>query len=306
MKSSLLNKRLRSVVCILAAIIIVPFVISLFVDSPNVLTLNRFLGKGGFYDRETDSVSFLDVGEGDAVLLRSNGGFTLIDTGDGVSSNIVRSLKNNGVERIDTLILTHWHNDHVGGALDIFKEFNVEKLIIPKFPDSLSGSYEVSRQISSAAEQTDTRVIFAEQGLSVCMGDFMLTCIYYTPCSENENNGSAIYMAECRSKRFLLTADAESELEKELINSGLNLDCDVLKVAHHGSDTSSTPDFIKAATPELAVISVGNKNEYGHPDSSVLNRFNENEITVYRTDKCGDINITVLENELKVSAELLN
>lgn len=250
-------------------------------------------------DEEIDVVSFLDVGQGDAILIRSNGRYVLIDTGDGFSSNIVRSLRLNGVNGIDALILTHWHNDHIGGAVQVLENFPVLNVIMPTFPDEDHDNYRDAVKINDAAKRSNVMFALAKQGLAVNVGDFRLSFLYYDKTKEDENNRSSIIMAKCRDFKFLLMSDAEKEVEEALMDSGIDYNCDVIKIAHHGSKTSTTDDFLKKANPDYAVISVGAKNPYGFPETEILNKLEKEQIKLYRTDLYGEIDVEVTENSLE-------
>ncbi len=293
------NKILSAILSVGLAIIIIPTLLSLFVESPYIPTIKEMIAQRYDTDDEIDVVSFLDVGQGDAILIRSNGRYVLIDTGDGFSSNIVRSLRLNGVNGIDALILTHWHNDHIGGAVEVLENFPVLNVIMPTFPDEKDESYDAAVEVNNAAKNSKVMFALAKQGLAVNVGDFRLSFLYYDKTMDDENNRSSVIMAKCRDFKFLLMSDAEKQLEEALIDSGIDFDCDVIKIAHHGSTTSTTDEFLKAAKPEYAVISVGGKNSYGFPEPEILNKLEKEKIELYRTDLYGEIDVEVLENSLK-------
>lgn len=304
MKNKSINVKLQTIINIGAAIILIPLILTLFIESPYIPTIDEIFGKSGVYDNESECVTFLNVGEGDAILIRSNGRFVLIDTGDGESTNIIRSLKQNGVKGLDALILTHWHNDHIGAAQEIMKEFPVMNLVSPRIPNSNEEAFDDAMAVNDAAEQCGVRFNTAVQGLAVNVGDFRLTVIYCNPENKDENNRSAVIMAKCRKYKFLFMADAEASLEEEILDYGINLDCDVIKIAHHGSKNSNSKEFIEACTPSHAVISVGLKNQYGHPSDKVLDMLNSKKIAVYRTDLSGEIDVNILEEQLEFSCAL--
>ena len=271
----------------------------LFVESPFIPTIKEMIAQNYDKDEEIDVVSFLDVGQGDAVLIRSNGRYVLIDTGDGFSSDIVRSLKLNGVKGLDALILTHWHSDHIGGAVDVLENFPVINVIMPTFPDEEHDNYKLAVEINEKAKESKVMFALAKQGLAVNVGDFRISFLYYDKSMEDENNRSCVIMAKCRDYKFLLMSDAEKELEDVMLDSGINFKCDVIKIAHHGSNTSTTEEFLEAAKPDYAIISVGAKNSYGFPEPDVLAKLDKEEIPLYRTDLHGEIDVEVTENSLK-------
>ena len=295
------NKIFSTILNLGLTIIIIPTFLSLFVESPYIPTVEEIIAHRHNADEQIDVVSFLNVGQGDAILIQSNGRYVLIDTGDGVSSNIVRSLKLNGVDGLDALILTHWHNDHIGGAIDVLENFPVLNVIMPTFPDYDHDNYNDAVRINETAQNSKVMFTHSKPGLAVNVGDFRLSFLYYDKTMDDENNRSSIIMAKCRDFKFLLMSDSEKELEEALLSSGIDFKCDVIKIGHHGSNSSTTDEFLKTAKPEYAVISVGAKNPYGFPDTEILNKLVKEEIKLYRTDLYGEIDFEVLEESLSVS-----
>lgn len=263
-------------------------------------TWRELFGKGSSFDAEGDYVYFLNVGEGDAILIRSNGRYVLIDTGDGETTNIVKTLNKHGVKGLDTLVLTHWHSDHVGAADEILNEFKVLNLVIPKLPAMTDELYKPAVDINTIAKNKNVSFTLAVNGLAINVGDFKLTVLYYDSSNSDENNRSVVIMANCRDSKFLLTGDSEVSLENEIIDYGINIDCDVLKVAHHGSKSSTSDNFLKLSSPEYAVISVGRENSYGHPSGSVLDKLYYKDVTILRTDYVGEVAFEVLSDGVEL------
>ena len=200
--------------------------------------------------KNDDIIRVLDVGQGDSILVSSNGKHLLIDAGTSIGADSLCSkLRGYGVKTIDVLLLTHFHNDHAGGIEAITDRFNVESLI---YPDSAK-----SDQMDAAAVNAKKNVLasdgefyVATQGMSIELGDFEITVLgYYSDLTE-ENNRSIIVMIKLGYSKFLMMADAEEEAENALLKENIDLKCDVIKIAHHGSSSSSSEEFLKAANPK--------------------------------------------------------
>jgi len=245
-------------------------------------------------------VTFLDVGQGDSTLLElPNGEVMLIDAGNPEDGEkIVSQIKEKGYDRIDYLIATHPHADHIGGMAEIVESFEIGKIYMPKKSHNIS-SFE---RLVDAAIEKKLSITEAKSGVMVMESDNLKISIL-SPMSgsyDDLNNYSAVVKAEYGATAFLFMGDAEKQVEYELLSSGLNLSADVLKVGHHGSGTSSTGKFIRAVRPIYGIISCGKDNDYGHPHSKVLDILNENSIDVLRTDKSGNIVISSDGINLKV------
>lgn len=300
MKNKIIANVIKTVLVSLVITAVVCFLLVQFVNLPFIPTWSRLYGTDSGFDTVTDSIVFLNVGEGDSALIRSNGRFVLIDTGDGESVDIVRKLNKFGVTGLDALILTHWHADHIGGVEAIIDEFPVHNVVAPALPDKSGDTYENAVNIYDDVREKKIDFTFVQQGMGINIGDFRLSVVYCDTENEEENDRSAILMARCRESKFLFMADAETSLEEELLEYGIKVDCDVIKIGHHGSSTSTSQALIDAATPEYAVVSVGAGNNYGHPSSVVLNRLFYENIEIFRTDKMGDIKFFVEEEGIRV------
>ena len=255
-----------------------------------------FTGQNSVNYENADFVAVLDVNQGDSILIYSNGDAALIDTGEEMySRDMLRKVRGYGVNSLDALIISHSHDDHSGGAEYLLSNMSVENIITPEFR-----SDEKVTELNKAMVASGAEIYTASEGMVINIGDFEITVLYADNSDEDINNRSIVLMAEIEDKRFLFTGDAEKQVEDALIDNGINFDCDVLKVSHHGSSTSSTKDFIDIATPEYSVISVGADNSYGHPNKNVVARLEQAGSDVLRTDYLGDIIFSIENGEIVV------
>lgn len=248
-----------------------------------------------------DYVRFLDVGQGDSILIYSNGRSALIDASTLNFGDIISDkLRASGIKSLDMMMISHNHDDHYGGAERIVERMFIDNLILPDLKGSNSPTNTIT-EIRNNVLADDGESFVAVPGMNVNIGDFTLTVLAHYTDDDDENNRSIFAMAEIDGVRFLFTGDAESTAEKRLIEEGLDLDCDVLKVGHHGAKTSNSQKFLDAVKPEYAVISAGARNQYSHPHEATLSRLSEANIEFYRTDISGDITFYV--NNGKISIE---
>ncbi len=231
------------------------------------------------------SVHFIDVGQGDCSLIKCGDKNILIDTGDSIySRKVIKYLKSQNVRKIDYLIISHPHSDHIGGLEKIAKDISVDTIFIINIEKSIEPKdidyYNINKIISQ--KNFNIRNPVSEEKLKVKDAEL----IFYVPTynSENLNNSSIVTMITYNDKKFLFTGDIEKASEKELISKKYDLKADVLKVAHHGSNSSSTDEFLKAVNPEYCVISCGNDNSFIHPSDSTIKRLNMYANNIFRTD----------------------
>lgn len=235
-------------------------------------------------------VVFLDVGQGDCILIRTSGGDILIDAGpDFEQESLCRKLKTLGVTRLTLAIFTHFDEDHIGGADEVLARFPTKEIWIPRF-DGENDAYE--RFWIAANSCDNVRVV--EAGELRRIGDVVL-CVL-SPSHETSSTGSAndksiVLKVSCGSVAALLMGDADVAAEKRLLKrfSTTVLSCELLKVGHHGSSTSTSAAFLEAVRPQYAVISCGADNSFGHPHGEVLQRLQAAGVNICRTDLEGDI-----------------
>lgn len=239
------------------------------------------------------SVHYLDVGQGDSEFVQlPNGECMLIDAGDmNYGGEITEQIKSLGYDKIDYLIATHPHADHIGGMSEVIENFEIGEIYMPRattntatFEELLNTISDKGLSISTARSET----VIEEGG--------GLTMEFLAPCSaeyDDLNNYSAVLKITYNDSSFIFTGDAEDVSENEMLeNSYSKLNADVLKVGHHGSKYSTTEDFLNAVSPEYAVISCGKDNSYGHPHSETVKRLTDAGVKLYRTDRLGAVTIS--------------
>jgi competence protein ComEC len=241
----------------------------------------------------------LDIGQGDAILIEApNGDIALVDAG--VDPDL--TLRRIGQElpfherRIDVVILSHPHQDHLGGLEEVLRRYEVGTFVDPGRPPE-TVPY---RRVLDAVDREHAQVWTAAAGTTIPLGGATLEILYPStadraaPLPEGDvNNGSVVVLLRYGSFAALLTGDAEAPVEALLAARGLLGPVDVLKVGHHGSDSGTTPEFLAAVRPAVAVISLGADNEYGHPHRSTLDHLAAVPgLRVYRTDRDGSVEIT--------------
>lgn len=293
-KISKLNNAIKILTVILCVTV---FILCLLFFENSLFSLNVPSNAGENF------VKFIDVGQGDSILIHSNGYSALIDTGPVESSvELSRSLRESRVETVDVLMLSHLHLDHSGGVPQIFEDFNVENIILPELSSFSEGIYSAELAINRVT-RSKGQIYKAATGMNFKLGDFNITVIDLYPNFTNENNQSVIIKAEIHGKVFLFTGDAEKETENKLIDENKDIDCDVLKIAHHGSNTSTTRDFLSLCSPDFGVISVGKDNIYNHPHRSTLEQLKKADVKIYRTDKQGDITFYIENGKFRIETE---
>ena len=232
-----------------------------------------------------EKVHFIDVGQGDSTLVESNGLYMLIDAGDEAYGDVViQYLEENNVEKLDYIIATHPHADHIGGLDDVINKFAVDTVIIPNVP----ATTKVFERLVMAINKSGATVKEPIVGENYVLGDFSFTIIAPVKYNQkNLNNSSVGVKLVNDNDSFIMVGDAEATAEKDIINSGLDIKANVLKLNHHGSNTSTNENFLNSVSPEHIVISVGANNDYGHPHKETLDKIKD--IDTYRTDEYGSI-----------------
>lgn len=241
-------------------------------------------------DGQVLKVHFIDVGQADAILIQGpEGENVVIDAGNNNDSETVVSyIRKQGVKELKAVIGTHPHEDHVGGLDAVIQSFNVDKVYLPKAVHTS----ETFRDVLKAVSDKGIKVTAASGGIVIPLRG--MTAEFLGPVGtdyENLNNHSAVLKLTYGENSFLFQGDAEEESERDILGRGMGsrLKADVLKLGHHGSSTSSTPEYLDAVKPKYAVITAGKGNDYGHPHKETIERLKKKGISIYRTDEQGTI-----------------
>ena len=236
-------------------------------------------------------ITFIDVNQGDSSFIKfpNNKLNILIDTGMYKGSDIIKYLKSIGIKKLNYLILTHGDFDHMGEAINLVNNFNVEKVIFNCGPYN-----ELEQELIKVLEKKKISYYRCIKELKIDNNK-----LYFLNNKDygNENDNSSVIYTELNNHKFLFMGDAGVEVEEDLIEKYNLQNIDVLKVGHHGSNTSSSKIFIDEINPKYSIISVGKNNRYGHPNDSVLDNLDNSKI--YRTDKDGSIMFKINNNKLQ-------
>lgn len=229
-------------------------------------------------------VHFIDVGQGDAIFIRQEAFTMLIDAGEPqMGDRVVAYLENQGVTKLNYVIGTHPHADHIGGLSRVLEAFDVDEIIMPKVTHT-SATYE---NLLLTIKKKGYKVTLPQVGDQYALGDAHFLILSPSQEYDDLNNWSVAMKVSYENVSFVFTGDAEALAEEHMLTSGLLLSANVLKLGHHGSQTSTTEAFLRQVNPEYAVIQVGKGNPYGHPHREVLNRLST--VKVYRTDLHGTV-----------------
>lgn len=233
-----------------------------------------------------NNVHFIDVGQGDSILIESSGEYMLVDAGEeDKGDTVVNYINNLGVKELKYVVATHPHSDHIGGMDNVINNIKVDNIIMPNQATSTS----CFENMLDAIENNNVNVIKAQAGNEFNVGKFNCEIIGPVEISNETNDNSVVIKLSYLNDSILLTGDCSKGEERDILNSSTNISVNLLKVGHHGSSTSSTESFVNAVNPQIAVISCGKNNDYGHPHKETVDRFNKHNIKIYRTDKMGTI-----------------
>ena len=231
-------------------------------------------------------VHYIDVGQGDSELVCCGGRYMLIDAGTpSAGDTVVEYIQDLGIKKLAYVVCTHGHADHCGGLDAVVESFDVDTI----FTSPYAGDAASYLRFVETVENAQLTLEVPDQGVQYRLGDARFEFIGPLEDHNNVNDDSLVMRLTYGDTNFLFTGDMTADAEKELIEDGENVKCDVLKVGHHGSSGSSCYQFLYEAEPKIAVISCGRDNDYGHPHEETLGRLKDAGVTVYRTDELGSI-----------------
>lgn len=245
-------------------------------------------------------LTMIDCGQADSFLLEQDGKTCLVDCGTrSTGKDVVKYLKDKGITKIDYLFGTHPHDDHMGGMYDVITNFEIGKVILPEVKDG-----EVTTnwylKLMKELKTGEYNLEYSRVGEIYHLGDATIRIIgpIWEVKNGDLNNYSIVLKVSFGEIDAIMTGDAEKEVEEAIVNSGIDLDAEILKVGHHGSDTSTSEEFLDAISPDYALISAKLGNKYNHPVKETMDKLKAREIPVYRTDENGTVVATITYNNV--------
>lgn len=298
---------LTFILIILAAIFFYSMYLELGTDSVPDAAVNSFI------DKDADlEIHFIDVGQGDCSLIKWEGAAMLIDCGEKEQSEaVLKYLKKQGVKKLDYIIATHPHSDHIGGMGEIISEMEAGKVIAPRMSAEMTPTTKTYERFLQALKDKSLKLTAAKPGTEYRLGEAgedgksppKFEVLAPVEDYDDLNNYSVVIRLTYGSTSYLFTGDAEKEAELDILQSGRDVDSDVLKMGHHGSSTSSCEEFYEAVSPEICVIQCGEGNSYGHPHKETMETAEASGAKIYRNDTDGTVIVYSDGDEIFVKTE---
>ena len=239
-------------------------------------------------------VHYINVGQGDAELIQVNGLNMLIDAGPGSNEkDLISYLDKLKIKKLDYVIATHPHEDHIGNMDDVINKYEIGKFYAPK----VEHTTKAFEKMVTALKKKDLKINVIKEGTdTIDLGKDTKVSVFSPKANFNDkkdlNNYSPIIKIQYGNNSFLFTGDAEKLEENYVLDKGYDIKADVLKLGHHGSTTSTSENFLKKVNPSIGIISCGIDNDYGHPHKETLKKLDKYKVKIYRTDKDGTITLS--------------
>lgn len=248
----------------------------------------------------------IDCGQGDSFLFEQNEQYGLIDCGTrSTGKNVVDYLHNHGITELQFIVGTHPHDDHMGGMETILNSTKCNQIYMPKIE---KGQVTTNWYMSLMSKIKTNKIKVSNPSVNdtFTLGKATFKVVgQFTPqeAKQNLNNYSTVIKVTFGEIDILMTGDAEVPVETKMLNSNISLDCEILKLGHHGSTTSTTDYFLDAVSPEYVLVSCGIGNKYNHPCKETLDKIENDNIPIYRTDENGDVIVTIYQNQIVFDEE---
>lgn len=257
-------------------------------------------------DGDVLRVHMIDCGQGDAFLFEQNEQYALIDCGTrSTGKDVVNYLNKQGVSELQFIVGTHPHDDHMGGMEKVLDSTKCNQIYMPKIEkNQVTTNWYMS--LMKKIKTNKIKVSNPSVNDNFMLGNATFKVVaQFTPdeTKQNLNNYSTVIKVSFGDMDILMTGDAEVPVEKEILKSNIPIDCEILKLGHHGSTTSTSNEFLKAVSPDYALVSCGLGNKYNHPCEETMNKVEKANIQVYRTDESGDVIVSMYQNKIVFDKE---
>lgn len=257
------------------------------IDIDELITSNGYSNENNVSEDVNLNVHFIDVGQADCILIESNNQYMLVDAGNNADEDLILNyLDNLGVKRLEYVIGTHPHEDHIGSLDAVIRNYDIGKLILPE-KEHTTKTFE---NVIDAIEEKNLKITKPKVGDEYQIGDANFIVIAPNGDYKDElNDWSVGIKLSLEDTSFVLCGDAERDAENDILSNGIDISADVLKLGHHGSRTSSSKEFVDAVNPSFIVITCGMDNSYGHPHKETMKWLKSRGIPFFRTDMQGTI-----------------
>ncbi len=249
-----------------------------------------FWSRQSWFKSDFFRVSFFDVGQGDSALIVTPGGQTILIDG-GPDNKVLRELSKVlpfWYRQIDLLVITHAHDDHITGLIEVLCRYKVKNILY----NNLRFETPALNSLINIIKKNNNKLTEAKTGEVISFDNNCSISILEATkdIQKNDNDYSIVTMFNCLNKKVLFSGDAGEVIEKEILLKGINFQANIFKVSHHGSVSANSQNFLKEIKPQVAVISVGALNKFGHPSALIIDRLRQLPVDIYRTDKDGTVN----------------